>query len=89
MMQPFSILTPFFCSPFRLHGRHDPSFSNTLEEMDDLAFFRQLRLSKAAFSHLLSFLPQEEGGVHRRGKKEISLNESLQITLWYLANKTV
>lgn len=83
-----NMLRHFSVPLFRLHGRHDSTFSATLEEMDDLAFFQQLRLSKTAFNYLRSLLPQQEVVVHKRGKKNITLNESLQVTLWFLANKT-
>ena len=66
----------FFFPPFRLHGRHDSTFSETLEGMDDLAFFQQLRLSKAAFDHLHSLLRQQEQEdvtVYKREKKKITL----------------
>lgn len=69
--------------PFLDHGSHDFSFSGTLEEMQDLAFFQQLRLSKIAFNYLCSFLPQKEDVIHMRGKKKISIYMCLQINLFF------
>ena len=60
------------------------TFSEILEGMDDLAFFQQLGLSKAAFEHLRSLLRQQEQEdvtVYKRGKKKITLTEFLHIIL--------
>lgn len=73
----------------RFHGKHEPSFFRHLETLDDRAFFQQLRLSRDAFQHIFSLLSQQEQARSPWGRKEeIPLQERLQITLWYLVNKT-
>lgn len=73
-----------------VHGKHEASFSSTLAELDDLSFFQQLRLSKAAVNYLHELLEPERVSVPSdTGKKqEMPLRECLHITLWYLTNKT-
>lgn len=55
--------------------------------MDDLEFFKNVRVSKEAFDFMLDMI--EDDPPHRlHGKDKVTQCESLLITLWFLGNKT-
>ena len=62
----------------------------SLDSMSDLKFFKQLRISKICFDHILERIGsslEEEGSEDLGGQPKIGSKKTLYVALWYLATE--